>query len=224
MLEKVILVHYINVGNKSPQRAKESMSKMIQVFKDSIPDEDKEKIISYFIPVTNSETRVECIYPHKISVNESDMYTDSYVAEKGEKDLAKLFNIDFSTDPEVQNIMQDWAATINGKLDTLPSVSDPFLQADMAMSKLVDELDAIVNAIPTKQSYTIKGEKELEQAKATVAAALKPILERYSFKINTEQTRNELRRDIETLLGPVPEKVAELHTILSDIRDRKSVV
>lgn len=59
MLNKTILVFYINVGNASHedvQKITESVRNLI-----SLKKEDKEETIQYIIPVRDQETKVECI-------------------------------------------------------------------------------------------------------------------------------------------------------------------
>lgn len=61
MLDKIILVHYIHIGTKSPQKAREVMHEVINLYQPK--PEDADKIISYWIPIREGESRVECIYP-----------------------------------------------------------------------------------------------------------------------------------------------------------------
>ena len=52
-MEKIILVHYINIGNSDD---------MENIIKKLSPNE-RNDIFSYFIPIIEGETRVECINP-----------------------------------------------------------------------------------------------------------------------------------------------------------------
>ena len=59
MLNKTILVFYVNVGNVD----NEDVSQYIENFKRIIEskEEDKDDVIHYIIPVRDQETRIECI-------------------------------------------------------------------------------------------------------------------------------------------------------------------
>ena len=59
MLDKTILVFYINVGQLSYSDVEEAISKVKELAKPKKEDEDK--VIQYIIPVRDQETRVECI-------------------------------------------------------------------------------------------------------------------------------------------------------------------
>jgi hypothetical protein len=61
--EKIILVHYINVGNINSNDVAEIMKDIVNKF--SLKEEDN--IISYWIPVREGDTRVECINPKLVS-------------------------------------------------------------------------------------------------------------------------------------------------------------
>jgi len=60
-MEKIILVHYINIGDMNNDISKT----MEQVIEKLTPKEDD--IISYFIPIRKGETRIECINPKLVS-------------------------------------------------------------------------------------------------------------------------------------------------------------
>lgn len=62
-MEKIILVHYINVGNIDGNDVSKIMEDVVKRF--SLKEEDN--IISYWIPVREGETRVECINPKLVS-------------------------------------------------------------------------------------------------------------------------------------------------------------
>jgi hypothetical protein len=61
--EKIILVHYINVGNINSNDVAEIMKDIVNKF--SLKEEDN--IIAYWIPVREGDTRVECINPKLVS-------------------------------------------------------------------------------------------------------------------------------------------------------------
>lgn len=59
MLDKTILVFYINVGNASPQEVNEIIANVRKTINSN--EEDKEKIMHYIIPVRDQETKIECL-------------------------------------------------------------------------------------------------------------------------------------------------------------------
>lgn len=59
MLDKTILVFYINVGNASHQEVDEIVSNIRKTIKAN--KEDEEKIMHYIIPVRDQETKIECL-------------------------------------------------------------------------------------------------------------------------------------------------------------------
>ncbi len=61
-MKKIILVHYINVGNMGKEDVKNYLN---EISAKLIPKDNE--IISYLIPVNNSETRVECLNPKLVS-------------------------------------------------------------------------------------------------------------------------------------------------------------
>ena len=56
--DKIILAFYINVGNSSRIRAKETIQSFMNTFKPTEPN-----MIHYWFPITEGDTRVECVYP-----------------------------------------------------------------------------------------------------------------------------------------------------------------
>jgi hypothetical protein len=62
-MEKIILVHYINMGNIDGNDVSKIMEDVVKKF--SLKEEDN--IISYWIPVRKGETRVECVNPKLVS-------------------------------------------------------------------------------------------------------------------------------------------------------------
>ena len=59
MLNKTIIVFYINVGNLSQEEVAKTIDSVRELIKPT--EEDEDKVIHYIIPVRDSETRVECI-------------------------------------------------------------------------------------------------------------------------------------------------------------------
>ena len=62
-MEKIILVHYINVGNIDGN----DVSKIMEDIVNKFSPKEEDNIISYLIPVREGETRVECINPKLVS-------------------------------------------------------------------------------------------------------------------------------------------------------------
>lgn len=70
MLDKTILVFYINADGLSREEVSElveSVRKLIQPL-----DEDKDKVIQYIIPVHNQVTKIECINVPMLTISEDE--------------------------------------------------------------------------------------------------------------------------------------------------------
>jgi hypothetical protein len=63
-MNKIILVHYINVGNVSPQR----VSELLYDVSKSLAGQDD--VLHYVYPITQGETRVDCINPKLVTGEE----------------------------------------------------------------------------------------------------------------------------------------------------------
>ena len=82
-MNKIILIHYIGVGNLSVLRGKE----LLESVQEMIP---KDKgIISYIVPV-QSDTRVECINPKLVS--EEDFQEAKKILDRNQKIVDDLVN------------------------------------------------------------------------------------------------------------------------------------
>lgn len=84
-MEKIILAHYINVGNSSPQRVAET----IQSLRKLLDMEDNE-IIHYLYPVRDQETRVECLNPRLVS--EEEYQNAKKILERNQSIVTKLLS------------------------------------------------------------------------------------------------------------------------------------
>jgi hypothetical protein len=84
--EKIILIHYINVGNIDGNNVSEMMEDVINKF--SLKEEDN--IISYWIPVREGETRVECINPKLVS--EEDFTEAKRVLDRNQEIVNNIIN------------------------------------------------------------------------------------------------------------------------------------
>lgn len=63
-MEKLIIVHYIDVSKADPDKIPELMNGIVTKFKSK-----DDSLISYFVPI-NGETRIECINPKMITGEE----------------------------------------------------------------------------------------------------------------------------------------------------------
>jgi len=66
LIEQLILVHYINVGNLSM----DDMKLFIEKIMHKMRPEPEEQCKSYFVPIRNGDSRVECINPKLIGEDE----------------------------------------------------------------------------------------------------------------------------------------------------------
>jgi hypothetical protein len=62
-MEKIILVHYVNVGNYKGVKLEKYIEDIAKKF-----SKKEENVLEYFIP-TNGESKVECIYPNNIPIH-----------------------------------------------------------------------------------------------------------------------------------------------------------
>jgi hypothetical protein len=62
-MKKIILVHYVNVGNYKGVKLEKYMEDVTKKF-----SKKEENFLEYFIP-TNGESKVECIYPNDIPIH-----------------------------------------------------------------------------------------------------------------------------------------------------------
>ncbi len=63
-MDKIILAHYINVGNVSPQKVSEILG---EISKSLVGQED---VLHYIYPITQGDTRVDCINPKLVTGEE----------------------------------------------------------------------------------------------------------------------------------------------------------
>jgi hypothetical protein len=84
--EKIILIHYINVSNIDSNDVSKMMEDVINKF--SLKEEDN--IISYWIPVREGETRVECINPKLVS--EEDFTEAKRVLDRNQEIVNNIIN------------------------------------------------------------------------------------------------------------------------------------
>jgi hypothetical protein len=63
-MDKIILAHYINVGKLSPQKVAEILG---DISKSLVGQED---VLHYIYPITQGDTRVDCINPKLVTGEE----------------------------------------------------------------------------------------------------------------------------------------------------------
>jgi hypothetical protein len=78
-MEKIILVHYINIGNIDGNDVSKIMEDVVNKFS----PKEEDNIISYWIPVREGETRVECINPKLVS--QEDFTEAKQVLDRNQK-------------------------------------------------------------------------------------------------------------------------------------------
>jgi hypothetical protein len=84
--EKIILIHYINVGNIDGNNVSEMMENVVNKFS----PKEEDNIISYWIPVREGETRVECINPKLVS--EEDFTEAKRVLDRNQEIVNNIIN------------------------------------------------------------------------------------------------------------------------------------
>ena len=62
-MDKIIIVHYIWVGNA----AMDEVEKILIRLKNNFQHHEEDNIISYWIPIKEGDSRVECINPKLVS-------------------------------------------------------------------------------------------------------------------------------------------------------------
>ncbi len=85
-MEKIILVHYINVGNMNYSDINKFMEEITVKFS----PKEEDNIISYWIPIKNGETRVECINPKLVS--EEDYSEAKKVLDRNQEIVNEIIN------------------------------------------------------------------------------------------------------------------------------------
>ena len=85
-MEKIILVHYINIANMNYNDVNKFMEEVVVKFS----PKEEDNIISYWIPVNNGETRVECINPKLVS--EEDYLEAKIVLDRNQEVVNEIIN------------------------------------------------------------------------------------------------------------------------------------
>jgi hypothetical protein len=84
-MEKIILVHYIYTGNLEFNDVSKFMENIVEKYSSK-----EENIISYWIPINDGETRVECINPKLVS--EEDFKEAKMVLDRNQKVVNDIIN------------------------------------------------------------------------------------------------------------------------------------
>jgi len=86
LIEQIILVHYINVGNISM----EDVEPFIQKIAIKMRPKPEEQCHSYFVPIRNGDSRVECINPKLIGEDEFKKAKDTL--DKAQEGFIKVID------------------------------------------------------------------------------------------------------------------------------------
>lgn len=87
-MEKIILVYYINVGNLSYKDVNKFMEDIVV----KLSPKEEDNIISYYIPIKDGDTRLECINPKLVS--EEDYSESKKVLDRNQEIVNKIINWD----------------------------------------------------------------------------------------------------------------------------------
>lgn len=86
LIEQIILVHYIDVGNISMADVKPFIEKIAIMMR----PKPEEQCYSYFVPIRNGDTRVECINPKLIGEDEFKKSKDTL--DKAQEEFIKVID------------------------------------------------------------------------------------------------------------------------------------
>lgn len=100
--ELIIIVNYINISGLTKAQAKETIYDVIDMHKDMYDDVLTKKVKTYYVPITNGDSRIECIYPVGETVSEA------------ESKIINLYKTMLnSSDEQIKEIFQDFERKIN---------------------------------------------------------------------------------------------------------------
>lgn len=88
MLDKTIMVFYINVDSMATSDVPEYIKKIQATIKPL--DEDRDKVINYIIPVRNQETRVECLNAPIVITSEEQKHQHMLNMQKVDTKLDRI--------------------------------------------------------------------------------------------------------------------------------------
>lgn len=91
MLDKTILVYYINIGNLDPGDTHSYISNIKEKINENLSIDDKDKLIQYFIPIRSGDSKIECINNPIYILSDSDISSDgSKIVKNIENKLEKM--------------------------------------------------------------------------------------------------------------------------------------
>lgn len=82
-MEKIILVHYVNVGNIPDSEVRYVMNKIMNSL-----TREGEGVLHYVYPIREGETKVECLNPKLVSKEEFEYAKN--ILEKNQKIINKI--------------------------------------------------------------------------------------------------------------------------------------
>ena len=88
IMDKIILIFYIDIGGLSRQRAQEGLNSIAKMLE---KDAENEPILTFIMPIKNGDSRVECINPKLVS--EEEYGNAKEVLERNQKTLDDLLKI-----------------------------------------------------------------------------------------------------------------------------------
>lgn len=87
-MNKIILVHYVNVSKLSDNEIPEYFNNLVEHYKKYMDD----SILQYWIPILNGDSRIECLNPKLVTEQE---FTNAYEylnkAQAGFMDFINLY-------------------------------------------------------------------------------------------------------------------------------------
>lgn len=86
--DKLILVHYIGIGNMDNSDVPEYIQHIVKALQPKVGNE--EEVLSYYIP-TREESRIECINPKLLTVEDFKETNDRLY--KAQRDMFELLGI-----------------------------------------------------------------------------------------------------------------------------------
>lgn len=90
MLDKTILVYYINIGNLDPGDTHSYISNIKEKINENLSIDDKDKLIQYFIPTRSGDSKIECINNPIYFLSDSDISNGGKIVKNIESKLEKM--------------------------------------------------------------------------------------------------------------------------------------
>ena len=244
MLQKIILVHYINVAGKSPAKAREIMMELRDMVLRA-SGEDSKEIISYFVPIQNGDSRIECIYPKQVSVAfdqepvghgcdcescdcEDEELLDETLDE--DEDINEIIESDEVVEKQqddskdgLLDLRRDHEVFSRTFIDSVFGTEPLFVPADdviKAFSHITPDFVSAYNKwTPTR---TPKPEPVKSEIYLAAKAGIMEILNARQYKHKTAEEKARIEWAITEILGPVAPVITELHEKLAQIKIEKN--